>query len=191
MTGFEGAIALLKGLPDRMKHAKDEACRLEAEFLALKMREGILSGAPAGKKFAPHSPLYALMGGGNQILNKSKSGGLLGAIGVAKIGGMWVAGISGASEKVGRIAGIHEFGREFDVVPTARSQAWFFARLRELGIQPVKRVGKHPSLSTIHVKIPARPFIAPIVEMYAQPADVGKRFLKNFAKILRGDLGTA
>ncbi len=135
------------------------------------------------------------------------TGGLRGAITVVQVaggtgaGGKVFVGVHRNAKGHGgkamvNIAEIHENGRSWTQRMTPKSRrflAMVMARaggMKGMPKGPVTRnakgrfvkakfVGKANSGGTVHISIPARPFIAPVLETYAQPNAVKQRFLDN------------
>ena len=63
--------------------------------------------------------------------------------------------------------------------PTTRNSKGRFVK--------AKFVGKANSNGSVHISIPARPFVGPVLAAYARPADVKQRFLDNLLAGLGGD----
>jgi hypothetical protein len=190
---WEKAGGIVSTMADRWKAAADKAMLREGHFLRGHMVQNITSGgAAAGAPFAPLSPatlkIRKFRGfGGSKVL--MQTGALRGAITVAKMGGGVFVGIlrkGGKGKGGGRanVAEIHEFGISF-TMPTSEKQRRFL--MAALGDSGAPSPGKGGGM--IHVTIPARPFIGPVVEKMATPTLVRNRFWDFMAKAMGYDLG--
>jgi len=164
---WERALRILAKAPQRIKTALDQALMQEAHRLRAAMVRGIDSGAPGGKKFAAHSPLTLVMRrfrgkGGSKILIQSAA--LRNSITVARVGSVIFVGVLRGSRGRANIARIHEEGRTFTRTLSPKARRFLFAALRAAGIPPRPRAkGASGGGVTVTVRIPARPFIAPVV----------------------------
>jgi hypothetical protein len=48
---------------------------------------------------------------------------------------------------------------------------------------------ERPGTGIAVIQVPARPFLAPVFEKYAQPDQISRRFLERVAAQLNGDFG--
>jgi hypothetical protein len=164
----------------------------EAYWFHNHMKEGIRSGAPAGKKFKPLSPLTLLIrrttgqGGGGKILI-SPAATLSQSIVVVDSGNTIFVGVRRGAAKGANIAEIHEGGKTFSQALSARARRFIFAQLRKAGATPPP--GKGGRAVTVRIRIPARPFISPVIEKWGKPAAVSGRVAKRVAKALGGAIG--
>lgn len=163
----------------------------EAYWFHNKMKEGIRTGAPAGKKFKPLSPLTLLIrratgrGGGGKIL--VQSGTLSQSIVVVQSGNTVFVGVRRGAAQGANIAEIHEGGRAFSQTLTDKARRFIFAMLRKAGATPPP--GKGGRAVTVLIRIPARPFISPVIEKWGKPAAVSGRVARRVAKALGGAIG--
>ena len=206
--------AITRVMRDRFEAAVRVALMREAHYLRGKMVVGIASGAPGGQAFKPLSPITLAMRkargfAGTKPLIASgtlrRSFSVVQVRGGSSIGGAVFVGIHrSARGKNGKslvnIAEIHEYGRSWKQKLSPRARRYLFAILNKtnIGRGPAGRdksgrftKGKFISRGgsgdgTISIHIPARPFIRPIWETYAKPADVRKRFLANVADRMGG-----
>jgi phage gpG-like protein len=87
------------------------------------------------------------------------------------------------------IAALNEFGsRPIVMRLTPKARAFLHAAFRHAGFDTP--AAGQPSTGLAIVQIPARPFLSPIFEKYAEPSQVSRRFLERVAKNLGGDFGT-
>jgi phage gpG-like protein len=190
-------------MADRFRAAADKAIMREGHFLRGHMVQNITSGgAAAGAPFAPLSAttlkIRKFRGfGGTKVL--MQTGALRGSITVAKVGGGVFVGIlrKGGKGKGGRanVAEIHEFGITFSMPTTEKQRRFLMVALsgaKGTKGSPGKGSGARASGGgggSIKVRIPARPFIGPVVDKMAQPEQVRKRFWDFMAKAMGYDLG--
>ncbi len=184
LTGdWARALRILAGAPRAIPHALNVAVLREAHDLRRRMIEGIDSGAPAGKKFAPHSPLTLVvrkMRGfkGSKIL--VVTGALRGSIAVVSTGqGSAFVGVlrrrrhpSGKSAV--DIAKIHEFGKTWTMPMTDRMRRFLFAAIKKAGLPPRPKAKGAPGVASITIRIPPRPFIGPVVASHDRAAMVAR-----------------
>jgi hypothetical protein len=159
---WQRAQQILATAAKRIDRALHQAILQEAHRIRADMVKGLVSGAPAGRRFAPHSPVTLLIRkgggfGGSKVL--VHRGDLLGSIVVVPLRpGAAFVGVKRRSGKGVDIARLHEFGKTYRMRPGQRR--FIFAHLRKAGIKPVRRGGG----STVTIRVPPRPFIGPIVE---------------------------
>lgn len=200
IVGMKKALSVLEQLPGKLKKAQEKAVLQEAQFLRAKVIEGIDSGAPGGKPFAPHSPMTLAVRkargfGGSKIL--VVRGGLRGSVVAISLGpGAAFVGVHSKSGAGVNIARIHEEGRTFTTTWTARQRRWFFVMMRKAGVPPrygpklppaMRKARAAAGPTAITIRIPARPFIGPVLEKYATPDQLKARFTASVAATL-GDL---
>lgn len=191
------AAKITATMNDRFKAAAQKAVLREAHHLRGKIVQNITTqGSLAGAPFKPLGSGTLLVRrfrgfGGSKIL--MVTGSLRNSITVKKMpgGGAFVGVLrqsKGASGKsLANIAEIHEFGAgPFTVVMTDRQRRFLMAALRSMGgpSGPSKSGG-----GVLVIKIPARPFIGPVIAKFAQPDQVKKRFWADVAKSMGGDFG--
>jgi len=174
----------------RFNRAREEAVYKEAHFLRGKIVEGIRSGAPAGKKFKPHSRMtLAIRAFTGKRSSKIliASGGLIGSVAVVKVSGGYFVGVKRKAKGGADIAAIHEEGRTWTQRMTPRMRRFLFAALRYAGMQGrEKGDGGKGSLT---IRIPARPYVGPIMKKYGTAAQVGPRVWGRIAVSMGGDFG--
>jgi hypothetical protein len=184
---------LLAAAPKRMREAVDKALMQEAQFFRTKIVEGIREQAPGGKAFAPLAPttlaIRRLRGfkGTKALLVQ---GDLRNSITVVKEGDrVFVGVLRSAKGRAGQplvdVASVHEFGsRPIAVKLTPKSRAFLHAAFKRAGLDSTS-TGK-PTTGIAIIRVPARPFLAPVFEKYADPDQVSRRFLDRVAKNLGG-----
>lgn len=187
-------------LPGRFEVAVKRALLQEAHDMRGKLVKNITSGgALAGAPFAALSPWtlairrFKGFGGTKPLI---RTGSLRNSISVVQLasGGVFV-GIRRQAKGAGgqslvNLAELHEFGKTFTMHMTPKMRRFLAAAAKAAGL-PFGGGGKgggSPGLITI--TIPARPFMGPVFDKFAQPADVKKRFWERVAKALGYDLGT-
>lgn len=182
---------------DRFRAAAQKAVLREAHYLRGQIVKNITSqGALAGRPFKPLSPGTILVRrfrgfGGGKIL--MVTGALRNSITVKKMsgGGAFVGVLrqsrSSSGTSLANVAEIHEFGAgPYQIIMTDRQRRFLMAALRTMGgpSGPGKSSG-----GVLIIKIPARPFIGPVVEKFAKPEAVKKRFWADVSRLMGGDFG--
>lgn len=190
------AARIFATMQARLPAALKQALLAEGQFLRSKMIRGLISGAPGGKKFKPHSDLTLAIRkaqgfGGTKVL--IQTGSLLGSIAVVPFGGGVFVGVRRGAARRGRkdivdIAEIHEEGRSWTQRMTARQRRFLFAMLRKAG-NPAMSSNAQSGGATLSIRIPARPFIKPIIKKYAKPRQLRRRLLQRVAVAMGGDFG--
>lgn len=163
-------------LDERMLIAGDKSAKDGAFRIADQIREGITNQAPGGIPFQVLSQFTIDRKGCTKAL--LDSGDMRAAVTDSKlIQGMYFAGLlrtvmhkSGSGEtSVVNIGRVHEFGIYIPV--TDKMRGWFLAQGH-----PLRK-------STVMIRIPARPFIAPVVKKELPKVQKGMR--KAMADTLR------
>jgi hypothetical protein len=187
---------ILSTANERFERVCDQAVLKEAHFLRGKMIQNITSGgAVAGQPFAPLSPLtlavrqFKGFGGSKPLM---VTGALRNSIAVVKTQGGVFVGIKRAGKSKGgkggaNLAELHEYGGGPWARPmTAKQRRFLAAAFKAAGL----KFGDPPGGGVLRIKIPARPFVGPIVDKFAKPEDVKKRFWANVSTGMGGDFGT-
>lgn len=185
------ARRVFANLGQKVERATDAAVLQEGHFLRGQMVQGITDQAPGGKQFKPLSPLTlaarrlrrfrgtkALMVRGdlrNQITVMRKGKRVF--VGVLKT----ATGRDG--KKLINIANVHEFGEVIVIKVTPKMRRYLAMLYRAAGIPRVSGPGGGGK-DVVVIRIPARPFIRPVFERDAKPADVKVRLEQRTAKIL-------
>ena len=198
---WQKAARIVDTMGPRWEKAQQIAVEREAHFLRRQMVQNLTSGgALAGKPFAPLGQgtlvVRAFRGfGGTKPL--IVTGALRNSISVVKApmsGGTVVfvgvrrgAGMKGGKDKA-NIAEIHEFGANFTVRMTAKLRRFLAAAYRRAGV-PFGRGGGGKGTGVLQIRIPARPFIGPVIDKFAKPDDVQKRFWTTVSALMGYDLG--
>lgn len=182
---------ILENASERYKKACDQAVLKEANYIRGKIVANLTSGgALAGQPFRPLSPSTMIVrsflgfGGSKPLI---VTGGLLGAVAVSKIGNATFVGIrrTGGGKGGANLAELHEYGGgPWTHQMTDKQRRFLQAAFGNSGAaSPGKGNG------TITIRIPARPFVGPVIDRFAKPEDVRKRFFANVALSMGGDFG--
>jgi hypothetical protein len=193
MTGeWRSAVRALQRAPHTMQRVTSQALRQEAEFLRKHIVEGIRDQAPGGKNFKPLSPYTIAMRTFLRLRGQKaliERGDLIRNVHVHKVdpSNVFVGIMRSASTSDGKdlvnIAKIHEFGAgPFVIRLTPKMRAFLAMVFRKMYVphKPGRGGGE------LVITIPARPFIAPVFEMYG-PA-VATRMRERMIKLLHGVL---
>lgn len=171
------------------------AAKQEAHFFERKLKEGMQSGAPGGKRYEPLSPVtlalrkFAGFKGTKPLI---QTGAMLRSIHVVKRGALYFVGIdrsakSADGESMVEIAEMHENGAgPFVVEMTPAARRYIAMALKDAGLLSGGGGGGGDGLNIAVIKIPARPTFGPVMEAYGKPADVMKRFEDRVAALLWG-----
>ena len=189
-----GAITASMGA--RFERAQEQAVLKEAHLLRGKIVQNITSGGSlAGRPFAALAPGTLIVrrfrgfGGTKPLL---VTGALRNSVSVVRLaGGAVFVGIrrgTGPSKGGANLAEVHEYGGSWQVRMTARMRRFLAAAFSRSGQKFGHGTGAKGA-GVIVVRIPARPFVGPVVERFAQPEDVRKRFWDNVARAMGYDLG--
>ncbi len=183
----------------RFEKAQGVAVLREANAIRGHNVKNITSGGSyAGRPFASLAPgtlvIRAFRGfGGTKPL--MVTGGLRNSVSVVKLsGGAVFVGIRrGSAGKGGKgganLAELHEYGGSWTVRMTPKMRRFLAAAFAKSG-RKFGGAGKGAKGSgVIVIRIPARPYVGPVVERFAQPEDVKKRFWDNVAAGMGYDLG--
>lgn len=187
---------LLAAAPRRMQAAFDKALWQEAQFLRTKIVEGIREQAPGGRAFTPLAPTtlairqFRGFRGTKALIVQAD---LRNSITVVRDGDRVLVGVlRSARNRAGKslvdIAALQEYGsRPIVVHLTPRARAFLHAAFRHAGLD--RPSSGQPGTGIAVIQIPARPFLAPVFDKYAQPGQVSRRFLERVARQLGGDFG--
>lgn len=181
----------------RVKDAIGKAVLQEAQFFRTKIVEGLREQAPGGKPFAPLAPTtlairrFRGFKGTKALMVR---GDLRNSIAVVKHqGGVFVGVLRTARSTGGQslvnVAAVHEFGsRPIVLKLTPKVRRFLYAAFRAAGLD--SPVSDRPGTGIAVIKVPARPFLRPVFEKYAEAEDVSRRFLERVARNLGGEFGT-
>lgn len=218
LTGDWGAVKSILSKSAQLKHAINDAVMQEANQARRDIIKGITEQAPAGKQFDPLSPMTLALRKakgfrGNKIL--MVTAGLRNSVTVKKAGPgvVFVGVLRSAKGKGGKqlynVAKVHEMGAVIVIRVTPRMRMWLMIQLRKVGYGTrVKSDQKRDtggrfkkkkflasgngqlSQGVIVIKIPARPFIAPVIEkILSDPAGLKRRMGHRVAKSMNMALG--
>jgi phage gpG-like protein len=194
---WENATRITERMNERFDQAAEKAILQEAHYLRGKMVQNVTTGGNlAGAPFAPLSPMtlavrqFTGRGGTKPLI---VTGALRNAITVIKVNGGVFVGIKRSSKGKGggggaNLAELHEFGGGPWTRPMTDKQRRFLAAAaRNAGIH----FGDPPQGGhALKIRIPARPFIQPVVDQFARGEDVKKRFWNSVARSMGGDFGS-
>ena len=171
------------GDPTRIEKALRQAVMKEAHWMRKQMVQGLKSGAPAGRQLAPNAPSTVSLKGSSKPLIKSAT--MLNSIAVIRKGKGVFIGIKRSSKRGVNLAILHETGGVIRQSVTSRQRRFLMMlSQRMFGRMFAPKLG-----AQIQIRIPARPFITPVVEKHA-PTLV-RRIANTFATtMLSGDFGT-
>lgn len=195
---WQKAARIVDTMGPRWEKAQQVAVEREAHFLRRQMVQNLTGGgALAGKPFAPLGQgtlvVRAFRGfGGTKPL--IVTGALRNSISVVKMPGGVVfvgvrrgAGVRGGKDRA-NIAEIHEFGASFQVRMTPKMRRFLATAYRRAGV-PFGRTGGGKGTGVLQIRIPARPFVGPVIDKFAQPDAVRERFWNNVSALMGYDLG--
>jgi hypothetical protein len=196
------ASRILGAAPMKIRVALDRAVLQEAHFFRRKVVEGFREQAPGGKQFKPLSETtlairrFKGFGGTKALI---VTGDLRNSISVIKkmttFGAEAFVGVlRSARGKGGRklinIAEVHEFGSRPIMIPvTPAMRKFLMAAFSASGLTGGGGGGGGFRRGIIIVKIPARPFIRPVIEKYFDGPKAAARFHARVAANLGGILG--
>ncbi|MBI5547614.1 MAG: phage virion morphogenesis protein [Deltaproteobacteria bacterium] len=190
------ARRLVARAPKRLKEATDKAVLQEAQFFRTKIVEGIREQAPGGQAFKPLAPTtlairrFRGFKGTKALLVR---GDLRNSIAVVKEGTRVFVGVlrtakSKAGQPLANVAAVHEYGsRPIVVRLTPKARRFLHAAFRRTGLDAP--ASGRPSIGIAIIRVPARPFLAPVFARHGKPGDVSQRFLERVARNLGGEFG--
>ncbi len=193
---WKDAGRILTGAGERLRGAVDKAVLQEAQFFRTKIVEGIREQAPGGQPFKPLAPTTVAIRrfrgfkGTKALLVR---GDLRNSIVVLRRPeGVFVGVLRTSKGREGQplvnVAAIHEYGsRPIVLKLTEKARRFLHAAFREAMLDSPP---KGTSTGIAVIRVPARPFFAPVFEKYGADADVvARRFLGRVANLLGGDFG--
>lgn len=201
---WDKAAKLLPALPGRVQDAMQKAVLQEAHFFRKKILSEFQAGAPVSGTWPPHAAMTTAV---RQLLGNTKSklliqsADLRNSIGVIPIpgGGAFVGVRRSASSKsklgVVNLGMIQEGGASIVVHMTDRMRRLLFAAIRKAGTGTARPAPRPKSTGAsdhlIKIRIPPRPFLGPVFDMYGDPGATKASILARMGILLGGDLGTA
>jgi len=219
LTGDWSKAKGILGDSTNLKAAINYAVQQEAQQVRRQIVKGITSQAPGGKQFAPLAATTLALRKAKGFKGSKAlliSGGLRGSV-VAKpmsTGKAFVGVLRNARGKDGKelvnIAQVHEFGATIVIRVTPRMRRFLMAGLSKSKLGKPKESGGRDkggrfkkwkfkasgggqlSKGVIVIKVPARPFIGPVIDqVLANPKALRRRLATRIAKKLRLALGSA
>lgn len=190
---WEDTLKTLKKAPKDFAEVRKRVLYQEAQYLRTKIIQGLHEQAPGGKAFKPLSPQTLAMRkflGFKGTKALIKRGDLVNAIAVIDAGENVFVGVprtakSSTGNSLIDVAEANESGGKPIVIKmTTRMSALLHLAFRQAGIE--KKDSHRPVTGIIVVQIPARPFIAPVVEKFAQPKMVERRMADRMGKMMKG-----
>jgi hypothetical protein len=203
MTGdWKRAVSDMGQARARMAMAIDKAVAQEAHEVRKEIIQGIRKQAPAGHRFQALSKLALAIRKARGFRGSKaliRTAALINSIAVKRAGkGRYFVGVlRGGKSRDGtsltHIAAIHEKGSTHVVRVTPKMRRFLMLMLRKAGI--LGRRKKKGFASTVQkrvmvVRIPARPFMQPVIDKVAKdPAAIRRRLGQRMAKLLGYTLG--
>lgn len=197
------ASVILGTSPAALKAAIDRAVLQEAQLMRKKIVQGIREQAPGGQRFKPLSRTTIAMrrarGGGRgstkalidrgdlrnsiKVVKKTGVGGSEAFVGVLRS----ARGRNG--QRLVNIAKVHEFGSNTIVIRvTPAMRKFLMATFRDAGLPPQPGKGGFKR-GIIVMKIPARPYIRPVIEKFFDGPDAAARFQARVSSGMGGIMG--
>lgn len=181
------ARRLLAAAPRRLEHAISTAVKQEAQLLRTEIVQGITKQAPGGEDLKPPSELTLAarklrgFGGSKALMVRADLRNSISAIvrGTEAFIGVLRSARSKDGKSLVNVAQVQEYGSDPIIIPmTAAMRRFLFALLKKANQEPKGGSGK----GVIVVKVPARPFMRPAFEKFANGAQ--RRFLQRVARLL-------
>ena len=192
------ANRILAALPKELPMAAQQAIVAEGEFLRAKMVEGLTAQAPGGKALRPLSPWTIAarrLAGFRGTKSLIRSGALRAAITVQVVRGQVTVGvprtaIGPGGERLIDIAALHENGAgPFIVKITPAMRRYLAVVAKHLPGGATRGKGRGGARGYLTIRIPPRPFIAPVWRKYGKPAEMKKRIMARMQKLLAARVG--
>lgn len=179
----------LSSLGARLQRASDAALLQEAHRLRAEVVEGIRHQAPGGAAFTPLAPTTLAVRAFKGFHGKKaliRRGDLRNAISVVKVGRAVFIGVlrtavgRDLSQPLVNVAEVMEYGAGPYVLRlTPKAKRFLHAALA--GLAPR---GGGGGVSQVRVRIPPRPFLAPMLEGGQRRAGLARRFIERVARQL-------
>lgn len=191
--GWQTARRFLAVAPARFRRAMDQAVRQEALLYKKEIVQGLTTGEPGGKPFAPLAKTTLAtrrargMRGTKPLIARGDLRRSITLVTV-KPGEVFVGILRSARGRDGQalvnVAAVHELGKVVVFRLTPASRRFLAMVLREAGIEP--RGGGNPG-GIVVVRIPPRPFLRPVFDKLAKGAPA--RVVQRMAGLLAGNFG--
>lgn len=189
---WEEAARFFHGASGEISKAIAKGQAEEARFLQRKVKQGLRTQAPGGKRFEPLSPLtlavrkFQGFGGKKALIVR---GDLRNSIKVKKGRDGWFVGVlrtakSRDGEKMVNIAEVQEFGSGPIVMEVTKAMRGFLAAAFTAAFGGITAGGGGFSTGIIVTRVPARPFLRPVFEKYGKGDEMKRRFLIRVEKAL-------
>ena len=173
IQGGAQASRKLSAWRTKLPKAADRAAKQQAQRLRTLIVQGIRSGGPGDEEFEPLADSTVDMKGSSKPL--IDNGDMIRSIGVEELEtDAWFVGVNRQAETeegmpLENLAEIHEFGTDPYEIQVTQKMRGFFAHMAKKGIfdnmlSPSTMVIQHPG-------IPARPFLEPAFEEWAEDAE--------------------
>lgn len=166
---WDGVARKLAQAAPRFAAAADAAILAEAHRIRSLIVKNLQSGgALAGAPFAAHSPMTYVIrrflgrNGGTKPLMTTIG---LGSVIVVKMGGTVFVGVRRAKQKW-RDPATHEKGATWNTTP--KQQRFLKAAMLHSGLPPAR---------ILVLRLPARPFVGPVIEKFATPEQVSENIM--------------
>lgn len=183
----------------RVRRAIGQAVLQEAHFMRGHIVSGLRDQAPGGKAFIPLAATtlavrrFKRFKGTKALINR---GDLRNSIKVQRHGNDAFVGVLRSArgrggQSLANVAEMNEFGsRPIVIRVTPKMRKFLAAALSKDGGERARGGGGGGGTGIIVVRIPARPFIQPVVDRYySNQNEVAERFLRRVGILLGGDFG--
>lgn len=197
---WKAAELICNTMSDKWQRAAKKAMLAEGQFLRKKVIEGIDTQAPGGVALKPLSPItmairaFEGFKGTKALVRRADMRNSIVSVPVSGGAGVFVGVLRSAKSKTGKdlvnVAKMQEEGATIVVPITPKSRRFFHAALAKAGLEVPKSGPSHGGVAIAIIRIPPRPFLAPVFDAYGKPDDVRARFFARVAVSMGGDLGT-
>jgi hypothetical protein len=198
-TDWAKARIVLDGARQLDSHVL-KAILAELQYLRKKIVETFDQEGPSGKKWPALSPVTLAIRKfegfkGTKMLQVTRD--LVGSIAVVEMKGEggFVGVARSKARKDGKdpvnIALAQEQGFETKVAFSAKQRRYLFAALAAAGMakDPPAGAAKGSGATTVLIRVPPRPFLAPAFETYGKPEDVARSIQARVARSMANALG--
>lgn len=185
------AARIMSQMQAKFRRATTVAMLQEANRIRGHIIKNLTSGGSyAGRPFAGLSSSTLVLrqfrgfGGTKPLI---QTGALRASVAVVQMGpGAVFIGVKRTGKGGANVAAVHEFGAQYQRPMTDKQRRFLHMAFRRMGGAPSPGTGG----GMLRVRIPARPFITPVMDRFAQPNDVRRRFWTSIARSMGGDFGT-